>query len=114
MSQDAPLHLFEAFGIELEYMLVGRDSLDILPRADSLLQARAGRLTSDAEGLDGIAWSNEIVLHVLEFKTDRPAGSLSGLAGAFQSNVREANRLLAPLGGRLMPGAAHPWIQSCV
>lgn len=30
------LHLFEAFGIELEYMIVDQDTLDVKPIADQL------------------------------------------------------------------------------
>ncbi len=110
MSDASPIHLFQAFGVELEYMLVGRDSLDVLPVADRILSAQAGELSGDAEGLERIDWSNELVLHVLEFKTAGPAPSLSGLAGAFRRNVERASELAAPLGARLMPGAAHPWM----
>jgi hypothetical protein len=31
MSQPSRLHLFQAFGIELEYMLVDKDSLAVKP-----------------------------------------------------------------------------------
>ncbi|MCE5272128.1 glutamate--cysteine ligase [bacterium] len=110
MSDASPIHLFQAFGVELEYMLVGRDSLEVLPVADKLLAAQAGELAGDAEGLERIDWSNELVLHVLEFKTAGPAPALSGLAGAFGRNVARASELAAPLGARLMPGAAHPWM----
>jgi len=110
LSDTRQLHLFQAFGVELEYMLVNRDSLDVLPAADSLLSAQAGELSGDAEGLEGIDWSNELVLHVLEFKTAGPAPALTGLAAAFQRNVARANELAAALDARLMPGAAHPWM----
>ena len=52
-----PLHLFEGYGIEVEYMIVARDTLDVLPVCDEVLRAVAGEYVSDVEG-DDIAWSN--------------------------------------------------------
>ena len=36
-DEPVPLHAFGGYGIELEYMIVGRDSLSVLPIADRLL-----------------------------------------------------------------------------
>lgn len=105
----SPLHLFEAIGIEIEYMIVDRDSLAVRPIADELIKAAAGTYESEIERGD-IAWSNELALHVLELKTNGPAESLAGLAGHFQTNVRDANQLLAPMNAMLMPSAMHPWM----
>ena len=104
MSTMTRLRLFEAFGVELEYMIVDRQTLRVLPITDRVLEAVAGRTVSDVE-LDAITWSNELVLHVIELKTTDPAPTLSGLSEQFQANVRHINRLLEPLGGRLMPTA---------
>lgn len=112
-----PLGLFEGYGIEIEYMLVD-GALEVLPLADALLAAAAGTPFGDEppgdvlpRGLAGdIGWSNELVLHVLELKSNGPAPALRGLAGRFQDSVDLANRLLEPLGGRLMPTGAHPWM----
>jgi gamma-glutamyl:cysteine ligase YbdK (ATP-grasp superfamily) len=109
MSGPSSLHLFEAFGVELEYMLVGAGSLSVLPAADQLLAAAAGEVTADVERGD-ISWSNELALHVIELKTSGPARSLAGLAASFQENVGQLNGLLGPLSGRLMPTAMHPWM----
>ncbi|MEX1223101.1 MAG: glutamate-cysteine ligase family protein, partial [Pirellulales bacterium] len=54
------------------------------------------------------AWSNELALHVLEFKTNGPAASLDGLAAGFQQQVARANELLRPLNACLLPAAMHP------
>ncbi len=105
----APLSLFQGYGVELEYMLVDARSLDVYPAADKLLEAAAGRLVPDVEFGDQ-AWSNELALHVIEFKTNGPAPSLEGLAARFAADVDRANRLLAPIGGQLMPTGAHPWM----
>ena len=60
--------------------------------------------------LDGVSWSNELVLHLIELKVTEPSPALEPLAEAFQGHVRRINGLLAPLGGRLMPTAMHPWM----
>jgi len=109
MNHRPPLHLFEAFGVEIEYMIVDADSLDVLPITDRLIEAEAGRITSDVE-FDDLAWSNELALHVVELKTAGPASSLEPLAAIFQQHVDRVNARLAPLGGRLMPSAMHPWM----
>ncbi len=75
-----PLHLFEGFGVELEYMIVDQGSLAVQAIADRLLEDAAGEIVSDVE-FDRIAWSNELALHVIELKTNGPAPSLAGLGG---------------------------------
>jgi gamma-glutamyl:cysteine ligase YbdK (ATP-grasp superfamily) len=101
--------LFEVTGVELEYMIVGRDDLCVRSLADELIRAKCGSYESEIESGE-IAWSNELALHVLELKTNGPARSLAGLARAFERDVREANALLAPLGARLLPSGMHPWM----
>ncbi|MDP2955438.1 MAG: glutamate-cysteine ligase family protein [Longimicrobiales bacterium] len=109
---DAPaerLGLFEAFGVELETMLVDAETLSVRPECDELVARVGGSADADVEFGD-IAWSNELTLHVLELKTNGPAPSLSGLTGKFHEGIRRANQELASMGARLMPGAVHPWM----
>ncbi len=101
--------LFEAYGVEIELMIVDAGTLDVKPICDELLAAVAGEPASDVE-LGDVTWSNELTLHVLELKTSRPAPSLSGLAHAFHASLRHAQPVLSRLGARLMPGAMHPWM----
>lgn len=114
-----PIHLFQAFGVELEHAIVDRATLGVRPVADQLLKAAAalpGAIADeeDSPGWPGsvtlgeVTWSNELALHVIEFKTSDPARSLRGLADAFASHVRTANELLAPMGCMLMPAGMHP------
>lgn len=108
-----PLGLFDAFGVELEYMIVDSETLDVRPVADALFKAAAGADVSDVEpdGPDGeVSWSNELALHVVEFKTQRPAASLEGLDGHFQSHVVRANAMLEPMRCKLLPTGMHPWM----
>ncbi|MBW2542633.1 MAG: glutamate--cysteine ligase [Deltaproteobacteria bacterium] len=106
---ESVLHLFEGFGVELEYMIVDPVELSVRPIADALLHSVAGAYESEIENGD-VAWSNELALHVFELKTNGPAPALVGLAEAFQRNVCEIDERLAPLGGSLLPGATHPWM----
>jgi carboxylate-amine ligase len=105
----AELHLFEAYGIELEYMIVDRDTLAVLPLADRILKAVAGDFVNEVDA-GALGWSNELALHVIELKTGQPAKTLGGLDKAFQADVGWIDSLLADLGGRLMPTAMHPWM----
>lgn len=105
---DTP-HLFAGFGLELEYMIVRTETLEVLPIADLLLSAAAGALVNDVER-GAFEWSNELALHVIEMKTNGPAASLAGLAAGFHEQVLAMNQLLAPLGGTLLPTAMHPWM----
>ncbi|GAA4297820.1 carboxylate-amine ligase [Nibribacter koreensis] len=109
MSLAKKIGLFAGYGVEMEYMIVHRDSLQVLPITDQVLQAEAGEITSDVERGD-MAWSNELVLHVLELKTNGPAKSLSGLHQKFHGEVRRINDLLAPMNAMLLPTGAHPFM----
>jgi gamma-glutamyl:cysteine ligase YbdK (ATP-grasp superfamily) len=109
MDQPPRLHLFQGYGVELEYMLVDRDTLQIKPLTDELLKTRLGSYGSDFEnGL--VSWSNELVLHVVELKSTQPEHDFVALEGAFAENVREINTLLETWNAVLMPGAAHPFM----
>lgn len=105
----APLHLFEAFGIEIEYAIVDTETLDVRPIADRLMEAVAGDAVSEVEH-GAIAWSNELALHVLELKTNGPAAELGPLPALFRRELEIADAALARLGARLMPGGMHPWM----
>lgn len=103
------LGLFEAFGVELELMIVDSASLDVRPICDELIAAVAGAPVSEVD-LGTISWSNELTLHVLELKTNGPAPSLAGLDNDFHRSVTRARDELSALGARLMPTAMHPWM----
>jgi len=110
VEDDAPnLGLFEGFGIELEYMIVDRESLDVRPIADRVIEAEHGAVEDEIDR-GSMAWSNELVRHVIELKTNGPASRLSGLAEDFAEEVERIDSLLAPSGARLMPTGMHPWM----
>jgi carboxylate-amine ligase len=64
MEKKSRLHLFEAFGVELEYMIVDKHTLDVKPIADVLLVDESGEISGEMEH-DQIGWSNELVGHVI-------------------------------------------------
>ena len=109
MNRTQPLHLFEGYGVELEFMLVERDSLNVAPLADKVLEVQAGTLQNEVE-VGPLCWSNELVLHVIELKTNGPAPQLTGLAEDFQRGIAQIGAHLEPLGARLLPGGMHPWM----
>ncbi|MCC9602180.1 glutamate-cysteine ligase family protein [Stieleria sp. JC731] len=102
------LKLFEAFGIELEYMLVAPGSLDVRPMADSLLTLiNGGAATSDVDS--GVtSWSNELALHVLELKATEPTSDLIGLAANFQRAIADVQSHLSRCQLQFLPTAMHP------
>jgi glutamate---cysteine ligase / carboxylate-amine ligase len=115
------LHWFEAFGIELEYMIVDRQSLAVKPIADQVLSRLAqlplavcaedaGEPPMEVE-LGPVAWSNELALHVIELKTNGPAPELGAVSAHFAAAVTTLNRVLADFDARLMPSAMHPRMQ---
>lgn len=103
------LHLFQGYGVELEYMIVDRATLDVAPFADKLLYSAGGDYSGEAE-MGDITWSNELILHVVELKTTGPAKSLAGLPDLFAADAQTINELLETFGARLMPTAMHPWM----
>jgi len=112
MSAKKTLGLFEGAGIELEYMIVDRDTLDVLPVADELLKSVVGSYSNDFEK-EGICWSNELALHVVELKTCGPVDSLAETAELFQHDINWINEILGNYNGMLMPTGAHPWMDPC-
>lgn len=103
------LGLFQGYGVELEYMIVDRKTLDVRPVADAILRDESGAIVSDVV-LGDIGWSNELVAHVLEMKTEGPAPALAPLPAKFQSAVEVANSRLKSVDAMLLPTAAHPWM----
>ena len=99
--------LFEVTGVEVEYMIVDRDTFAVRPIADKLIAAVNGEIVSEFER-GAMAWSNELALHLIEFKTNGPTASLDGLAADLASQVAAANTALLPMNACLLPTAMHP------
>ena len=106
----APLHLFDAVGVEIELMLVDQKTLNVLPKSDAVLAAAADGAPASEVEMGELVWSNELVLHVLELKSNGPAPDLDALLEPFERDIRRAQELLEPLGGQLLGTAMHPWM----
>lgn len=109
MSRRSALHIFEGLGIEIEYMIVRKDTLDVLPVSDEIIRSAAGRYANYYEN-GKMGWSNEFVLHVMELKNINPAPSLKGFAGDFHGEIKRINNILGQMDGLLMPTGMHPWM----
>ncbi len=103
------LHIFQAYGVELEYMIVDKNTLNIRPIADELLKHELGHYASDFEN-DLVTWSNELVLHVIELKSTKPESNFNSLESAFADDVKRINTILEKWDAMLLPSAAHPWM----
>lgn len=103
------LPLFSAYGVELEYMIVNRDNLAVYPISDQLIHEVAGKFQNEVE-FEHLAWSNELVLHVIELKTNGPAKSLRPLSDYFQQEVQAINKMLEKYNAKLLPTGAHPFM----
>ena len=102
--------IFQRYGIEMEYMIVDRNTLDVLPRADVPLgKDKNGEQLSDVEH-GAIGLSNELVSHVLEFKCAEPVDSLKHLGKTFHREIQKANESLKSINAMLLPTAAHPFM----
>jgi gamma-glutamyl:cysteine ligase YbdK (ATP-grasp superfamily) len=104
-----PFGLFEVVGLEVEYMIVDRETLDVRPLAEALLRDASGAVVGELEAGE-LAWSNELASHVIELKTNGPRASLAGLDAVLQAGVARMNALLAAHGAMLMPTGMHPWM----
>jgi carboxylate-amine ligase len=109
MDQPPRIHLFQGYGVELEYMIVDRDTLQVKSITDELLKHELGEYSSDFEN-GMITWSNELVLHVVELKSTRPELDLVALRSKFAENVISINSILGKWNAMLMPTAAHPFM----
>ncbi|MBN1128016.1 MAG: hypothetical protein JXA71_03470 [Chitinispirillaceae bacterium] len=105
----ATYHLFERFGVEIEYMIVDQAGLAVKPIADELLHAASG--TYDNEVKKGpVSWSNELSLHLIELKCGEPVRALGELEATLLENIKEANRLLWEDEALLLGTGMHPFM----
>jgi gamma-glutamyl:cysteine ligase YbdK (ATP-grasp superfamily) len=109
LVEDRALGLFCGYGVELEYMIVDADTLDVRPIADRLILAEHGAIENEIYR-GAFAWSNELARHVVEIKTNGPAPELAELARGFAGEIARIDALLAEHGARLLPTGMHPWM----
>lgn len=108
-TKEKKFKLFEVTGIELEYMVVDKTTLKVLPIVDKLFEDVTGKITSDVERGD-VDWSNELVSHVVELKTSKPTKRIPSFRKKFSKEVKAINKVLAERNAMLLPTAAHPFM----
>jgi hypothetical protein len=94
--------------LTLHYQIVHRDDLSLYPAADMALSLAAGALERRV-CLEGADWLGGLACHGLGFVIPEALGG-DALAGALTAQTVRANEILGPLGGRLLPGGAHPFM----
>lgn len=110
--------LFQATGVELEYMIVSQDNGCVLPLASQLLPVKEG--TPPATDLDdrnmgcGIHASNELAAHVIEIKTCPPVTDLTKSTAPIMQAVSLLNKELSSQGACLCPSGMHPFMNPAV
>lgn len=102
--------LFSVVGIEIEYMLVDKDNLNVQPKGDRVLRQLADGEQVNEVALDEIAISNELVMHVLELKNNGPASPNAPIAAHFQKTIDKLQPILEQENCMFLPSGAHPWM----
>lgn len=101
--------IFKAYGIELEYMVVSKDTFNVTPIVPEFFEKINGSFTNEIEH-EHITWSNELVSHVIELKNDNPTDDLKKLDLEFQKEIKLINQRLKEMNAVLLPTAMHPWM----
>jgi len=107
-ARPGPWPLFAVHGVEIEYMIVDRVTLDVRPWADRLLRDASGVVDEVPRG--AVTWCNELAAHLVELKCEPPVADLGALLPTFIAEIGEINRRLAADGAFLMPSSMHPWM----
>ncbi|MCB9622561.1 MAG: glutamate--cysteine ligase [Sandaracinus sp.] len=98
-------HLFEGFGVEIEWTIVDTATLLPTPLAHVLLgESRADRAFERPRGL--ARWAGELVRHQVEVAAQ--SKKLEGLGDFFEAEAAAMNDVLAPHGACLLGGGLHP------
>lgn len=100
--------LFSVMGLEIEYMLVDKETYNVQAKSDLILDAVKDRHFKSLQ--KDIEISNELVMHVLEFKNAKPVSPTQTLAPSFQQAILDIQPLLLEHNLMLMPTGAHPWM----
>jgi glutamate---cysteine ligase / carboxylate-amine ligase len=95
--------------LTLRYQIAHRDTLAANPASDMVLTMASGEL-SRRVAVGETTWFGGPACQILGFEASGTAADLPGLAGLLAAQAARANELLGPLGGRLMPGGAHPFM----
>ena len=102
--------LFEVLGIELEYMIVEARTLSIRSAAGEVLRDENDEIV-DELFFAGTSWSNELVSHVIEVKTDAPVRTAAEAFGLFRRDLKNVMDRLQGKGLTLLGTGMHPFMK---
>lgn len=106
MTEKWPFKLFSGFGIEAEYMVVNKDSYEVMPIVEGLFDEIADDGLAE-KNCGKISWSNELAAHVIELKGTTILKIEPGYHEWFHENIVAINNKLAEKNAILMPSGAH-------
>ena len=109
MKPPAVLSAFAGYGIELEYVIVDKATLDVRPHCRQVLGRFVGAESAEPT-MSEWAGVNELALHVVEIRNVLPSPVLGRLVTAFQCAIGAAETLLARFNACLLPSGMHPWM----
>lgn len=102
--------MLESFGLELEYMIVDRRTLQVRPLVDRLLQPDPEQgVASDIERGD-MVWRSELATHIFELRSAKPVRNLAKLKRRIKAEIKAVNKLLKEQDAMLLPSGAHPFM----
>lgn len=104
------LKLFEGYGIESEYMIVNKNSLNVEHITEYVLKTENGGKLQDEIEFGEVCWSNELVDHVIEVKCNGPKKELIEIEKSFFESVKKINQILENKKAVLMPSSMHPFM----
>lgn len=108
MSASGRYKAFSGYGIELEYMIVDSKTLAVRPISDFILRNEAGEIRNELE-FPKTCWSNELVKHVIELKTNGPLPLSRSMSDLFHADLKRINALLKTQGSCILSTAMHPF-----
>ncbi len=103
------VRLFESVGIQLEYVVVDRGSLEVRPVVDRILEGTGGGVEISIEHGD-ISWHSELATHIFELRTTVPVKNLDRLGRKLRKEVKAVNKTLRAHGAMLLPTGSHPFM----
>ena len=101
--------LFAVLGLEIEYMLVEKNTLNIAAKSDLILKDLAKEQVNEYL-LGDLCISNEFVLHILELKNPEPKPIKFDFTNTFQQTITALQIILDKYDLTLLPTGAHPWM----
>lgn len=101
--------LFSVVGIEIEYMVVDKEKLNIQPIVDQVFHRLSGKYDNEIDR-GAVALNNELALHVIELKNNGPTDNLWQAQQDFYKELLHLYQQLEQFQCTLMPTGMHPWL----